>query len=571
MKSTRHDLLYPIAKQPLWGRGKTFDRPTTIEENGYVPGANPDSEEHNYIFQGNSDWNTYNEQNTRQIQPDVIVGDLAEARVTNDETNFVAACLAGYNVLFVSGVVFTTDRTLVNQVLIGMDSPDAEIDIDTFDLTLNECSGYIGITTNGGKLILNGVTHGLNIRGSVTVEEGLNFSGSYYLNGVWPVNIGDIISPLCEIDFQNAINFNQGVGVAAFNRSKVKTFVDRYGVVREAAIDTPAFEKEGMSIEGPGTTLLTYAIDYTNAAWGKTNVTPTAGQADPKGGTNATILDATVTGGSIIQTVTTSVDTEIRTFSIDLKAGTAANTSLRLQYGVFLTNNEITWTAGVPSITAGSATIGEKLKNDFYRISIQGPNDNNATGTVWIKPAGTLGGIGTVIAYVSQFETWPHATSRIISVASPLTRTADLLSITYDGNAPAPEDDMTIIMDISYKGWISGVNQYLFNIEGEASRSLIIGGSGVLFALHGTTNLVSSILTANIKYRVAYVNDGTNLSIYINGELVNSINQEVVGGAASGNMIIGASDVAGNNPFYGNIDILKVDNRPSPASEVRIS
>jgi len=191
MKTTRHDLLYPPARQPLWGRGEGFVRPTTLETAGYGISANPNTSEHNYLFQGASDWATYLENNTRQLQPDVVVGNLAEARVTNDETDFVAASLAGYNLLFVSGVVLTAARTLTNQVKIGMDSPDASINLDTFDLTLVEVSGYIGITASTGKLILNGVTHGLIIRGSVTVEHGASFSGSYLLNGVL-VEVQDI-------------------------------------------------------------------------------------------------------------------------------------------------------------------------------------------------------------------------------------------------------------------------------------------------------------------------------------------------------------------------------------------
>lgn len=192
MKTTRHDLLYPPAKQPKWGRGQSFSRPTDLEDAGYGISANPDSEEHNYLFQGNSDWNTYNEENTRQIQPDVVVGSSVSGRVTYTEADFVAASLAGYRLLFVSGIVFTAVRTLANQVNIEMDTPDTSINIDTFDFTLVEVSGSIGISTNGGKLILNGVTHSLKVRGSVTVEEGPNFSGSYYLNGVLHSGAQDI-------------------------------------------------------------------------------------------------------------------------------------------------------------------------------------------------------------------------------------------------------------------------------------------------------------------------------------------------------------------------------------------
>ena len=69
-----------------------------------------------------------------------------------------------------------------------MDSPDTSINLDAFDLTLAEVSGYINLTATTGKLILNGVTHGLVVNGSVTVEEGTNFSGSYFHNGVLKLN-----------------------------------------------------------------------------------------------------------------------------------------------------------------------------------------------------------------------------------------------------------------------------------------------------------------------------------------------------------------------------------------------
>ncbi len=123
--------------------------------------------------------------NTQHVQPDVTVGiDLAtDPRATNVETDFIAALSAGNKLLFLAGITLTADREITGQVDIMADGPDVPLALNTFDLTLNECSGYISLTTVSGTLILNGATHGLIINGSVTVEEGSSFSGSYFLNG----------------------------------------------------------------------------------------------------------------------------------------------------------------------------------------------------------------------------------------------------------------------------------------------------------------------------------------------------------------------------------------------------
>ncbi len=121
----------------------------------------------------------------KHVQPVITVGpSLTDSRATNIESDFVAALTEGDRLLFMAGVTLTANRVLTTQVDLWMDGPDVALDLDTFDLTLVEASGYISLTTDTGELILNGRTHGLTIIGAVTVQEGGSFSGSYILNGI---------------------------------------------------------------------------------------------------------------------------------------------------------------------------------------------------------------------------------------------------------------------------------------------------------------------------------------------------------------------------------------------------
>jgi len=128
----------------------------------------------------------FNESNEEQhIRPTVIAGpSLSNTRVTDLETTFVSSLSEGDKLLFLGSTILTANRILTTEVEAWMDGPDEKLDLDTFDLTFVEVSGKISVTTDTGKIILNGKTHGLVIIGDVIVEQGENFSGSYVLNGV---------------------------------------------------------------------------------------------------------------------------------------------------------------------------------------------------------------------------------------------------------------------------------------------------------------------------------------------------------------------------------------------------
>ena len=124
---------------------------------------------------------------TQHIQPDVTVGPLlTDPRATNLETTFIASLSAGDKLLFLTGVTFTAARDIssVGQVELWMDGPAIKVNIDTFDLTLGDCSGYLGVTSSGGKVILDGLCRNLIIDGNVNIEKGSNFRGNYLTRGI---------------------------------------------------------------------------------------------------------------------------------------------------------------------------------------------------------------------------------------------------------------------------------------------------------------------------------------------------------------------------------------------------
>jgi hypothetical protein len=83
-----------------------------------------------------------------------------------------------------------------------------------------------------------------------------------YVNGAWEstsadiMAIGNINSPLLDMPLNNSLVMKAGVGSATFTRASTATYVDRYGVLKTAAIDVPRFESKGYLTEGSKTNLL---------------------------------------------------------------------------------------------------------------------------------------------------------------------------------------------------------------------------------------------------------------------------------------------------------------------------
>lgn len=140
------------------------------------------------------------------------------------------------------------------------------------------------------------------------------------------------------------------------------TFRDRDGGLRKASANVLRLEYPysygdyGITLEGAATQLMTDTENF--GLWSLDNVTRTAGQTDPFGGTGAYLLDAGLSVSySTYHTITFSAGTATRAIGLYLKAGTSPQTAFSVYdstAGVQRHLVLVTWTAGVPSLTTGS-------------------------------------------------------------------------------------------------------------------------------------------------------------------------------------------------------------------------
>ena len=471
--------------------------------------------------------------------------------------------LMGNQIDTLSGTNYTFTQSVT-----GVGTPSATASVETW-LELDSGDVYVSTGTGTGNWVYS---HTPMIVGSTS--------------GISNGSIGNIINPLVEFDLQNDLNLIRsagGYGSDTFIRSTVKNYIDRYGVVQQAAIDTAAFEKEGLLLEGASTNLALYSSDLSNAV--HTAVKSTKGTSSTVGidGSTATNDDLTedgtagehysqqdisVTSGNTI-TISRFVKLKTGTRNFQLRVLNAADAQTRFN---LVTGVVVSSTAESESITA--------LANGWYRVSMT--ETATSTSTVQVRSqfinestdSGTYTGDSASAFYLDGFqvEVLPFPSSYIITTSIAVTRTVDLLSIDYAENTPQPADNMTVISDFDMIGVGLPANKVIFDILGEAHRDVFIDSGDHISCRHGTTiPRFETVLSANQFYRAGYVNDGSDLLLYVDGNLKDSDTQETPTGAASGQIQIGASTAGGSSPFYGHVSNFRIYNRALTDSEVRVA
>jgi hypothetical protein len=253
----------------------------------------------------------------------------------------------------------------------------------------------------------------------------------------------DFLQPYLD----SRITFSRGTGATRVNAS---------GFIEVVGNTTPRFDYDpvtlaprGLMIEEARTNLLTYSEQFDNAAWTKGGSTVTANAtASPDGTTNADKLaeDATTgTHGTTSAVVSKSAVATTYTYTIYVKAAERSAIQMRIADAAVSANRVIcdanlsaqTVAASVGgTFTNASATI-TVAGNGWFRVSLTGTTSTetsifciafvaNPTGT--ISYAGTAG--SGVFIYGAQLEAGAFATSYIPTVASTVSRSADVATMT---------------------------------------------------------------------------------------------------------------------------------------------
>jgi hypothetical protein len=205
--------------------------------------------------------------------------------------------------------------------------------------------------------------------------------------------------------------------------------------------DPVTLAPRGLLIEEQRSNLLTYSAEFDNAAWVKTDSTVTANATSSPDGTVGADLVTEGSAGTaqIGQTATITAGVAI-TASVYLKRGNTDWMRIQIVNGVdFFRLWVNTATGAIGTTGAGGAGVYtsssiRSAANGWYRVSITGTLPaspaNVFLNTASADNSSTRVSGGTYFAWGAQLEVGAFATSYIPTVASTVTRNADVATMT---------------------------------------------------------------------------------------------------------------------------------------------
>tara|TARA_R110002153_G_scaffold3589_2_gene17206 strand:+ start:127 stop:1437 length:1311 start_codon:yes stop_codon:yes gene_type:complete len=346
-----------------------------------------------------------------------------------------------------------------------------------------------------------------------------------------------------------------------WNRSTSATYVDRYGTVKTAAVNTPREEKEGFLIEGASTNIARYSEQFDNAAWLKIGgLTVTADATiSPSGLSTADLLSGSVGAVYTDQYIPTAGTGETITASVFLKQVDTLTTSVDTFFiGGTTKPNYFLFEWSTLSVLYGEGSV-TAVGNGWVRVDTQNV-DNNSGNTNFIlrlsPSSATATTAGSVYAWGAQAELSPFASSYIPTVASSVTRTADRVSLVGFNNSALLSSANTISLTSSVIGLNSIFNQNIFTADANSTVNRLMsywsGSSTNVINYISGINYDIPIVNKNIEYNLVSVFTGSEAVRYVDGNLVNSTTATYTGPDTAVIIYIGC-DSAGNFNLFGHI------------------
>ena len=314
---------------------------------------------------------------------------------------------------------------------------------------------------------------------------------------------------------------DSGAGDFDVTRASTATYLGSDGLLKTAANNEPRIEfnpdgsYKGLLVEPAATNLALYSEEFDDAAWNKTNSTITLNTAiSPNGASTASTLTATASTGEHNISFSLSEDSILRNRSVFVKKGTARYVAFSVipnllstgqRYTVFDLETGVIVRPGSDS-RAGFGYVVRNYGNGWYRISFNGfgttltrgftigiVDDNFASSSSW-----TANGTETIFLYGAQLEVGTVATSYIPTVASTVTRAADVISKT-NASALISQGSGTILFrplfdtptEINVMGIIATVTNEQMKLTYSASKIELFANDTSVGVLNGTFDFTS--------------------------------------------------------------------------------
>lgn len=251
--------------------------------------------------------------------------------------------------------------------------------------------------------------------------------------------------PALVLDFLTTTSLDSRI---TFTRASTATFVGSNGLIQSAAINAPRFDYDpvtlaakGLLIEEQRTNLLTYSEQFDNAAWLKDSSTVTANTTiSPDGNTNADTIIETATNSvhRIYEQINVVSGTAV-TMSFYAKAkertqvfGTGGTAAYGTQVRVLYDLSAVTAVVQSGAVTATIVNVGNGWRKCTWTATPSATTLGNHFIGLGLSGSDTYTGDGTSGAYIygAQLEAGSFATSYIPTVASQVTRSADVATMT---------------------------------------------------------------------------------------------------------------------------------------------
>jgi len=331
-----------------------------------------------------------------------------------------------------------------------------------------------------------------------------------------------IPAPSLDLNFaesKSLIDDVSGNSLITFSRSSTGTFVGSNGFIQTAASGVPRFdhnpttgESLGLLIEEARTNECTYSNDFTSRAghWGNygagTALIPTLNAGiSPDGTNNAVLLTLADTSGGYYRNNAATIGTAVKTFSIFLKAGTVSSVGFRIFSGSPPNDASVQFNlaAGTYSLSAPGISVASMIAfpNGWYKCSFARTDANN-------KQPCNFQNItqGNFYAYGAQSEPGAFPTSYIPTVASAVTRAADVAQITGSNfSSWFNPSEGTFFLEWKTPLGANG-NQRVLNFGVGSSNATVISAEGVLGSgafFSPITRAPGSLSVSGVKVAVA--------------------------------------------------------------------
>jgi len=403
------------------------------------------------------------------------------------------------------------ERTRAIVSMSDITTGDASIGVD---LTNGTTFTATGLSIGSWTAVSSSVTSVGNgwYRVSVTATKG---AGTQIAGSVFPTDgtsatfLGDGSSGFYMWGSQLEV----GSSATAYSRNADGRYAPRFDY------DPVTLAAKGLLIEEQRTNLLTYSEQFNNAAWTKLSMTVTADSVvAPDGQTTADTLTGTASSFCYVTQVTPTLTTGVNyTLSRYVKAGTInfCTLALHAQADVYFDLVNLTYNAvGTGFVSAAIVDVG----NGWRRISATWTKDAGTTYQIYLALASSLSSqsgipIGaTLYSWGAQFEAGSFVTSYIPTVASTVTRAADIALVT--GGAFTPwYNPLAGTLSADVIPQLSNVaNQFIASLSDgtNINRASIFKTTGGIGGFRTTSNgtaanpiAPANALTGNVAHKIA--------------------------------------------------------------------